>query len=106
MYHGKQLMDRSDNAATTTDSSAMCHRQRPRAAAGKTKKSESLPGNSIRIISPARTGGLTRKKPDEIEERHRLENGRSNGGTGRRSRQRRRTRTLHEVARRLDHIRE
>src|SRR5262245_17560172 len=102
MYHGKQLMDRSDNAATTTDSSAMCHRQRPRAAAVTTTKSESLSDNSIRIISPARTGG----QPDEIEERHRLENGRSNGGTCRRSRQRRRTRTLHEVARRLDHIRE
>src|SRR5215475_13999104 len=105
MYHGKQLMDRSDNAATTTDSSAMCHRQRPRALAVTTTKSESLSGNSIRIISPAGEG-LTRKRPDEIEERHRLENGRSNGGTCRRSRQRRRTRTLHKVARRLDHIRE
>src|SRR5262245_50533571 len=76
MYHGKQLMDRSDNAATTTDSTAMCHRLRTRAAAVITTKSESLSDNSIRIISPARTGGPTRKKPDEIEERHRLENGR------------------------------
>jgi hypothetical protein len=86
MHHGKQLIDRSDNAATTTDPSAMCDWERPRAAAVTTTKSESLSGNSIRIISPAGTGWLTRKNPDEIEERHRLENGRSNGGTGRRSR--------------------
>src|SRR5262249_50324343 len=58
------------------------------------------------VSSIWRGGGLTRKRPDEIEGRHRLENGRSNGGTCRRSRQRPRTRTLHKVARRLDHVRE
>jgi hypothetical protein len=32
------------------------------------------------FVSSLRRGeGLTRKRPDEIEERHRLENGRSNG---------------------------
>jgi hypothetical protein len=44
MYHGKQLMDRSDNAATIADPSAMCDWQRPRAAAVTTTKSESLSG--------------------------------------------------------------
>src|SRR5262245_31672754 len=36
----------------------MCHRQRPRASAVTTTKSESLSGNSIRIFSPAGRGSL------------------------------------------------